>query len=52
MHGKMQNQSEVAILNHGGRDSEGNIIRHGSYGAQGDYGWEVDHKNPTAQGGY
>ncbi|MBC8401510.1 MAG: HNH endonuclease [Candidatus Marinimicrobia bacterium] len=33
------------------RDTQGNIIRHGSYGTQGDYGWEVDHKNPIAKGG-
>jgi len=33
------------------RDSEGNKIRWGSYGTQGDYGWEIDHKNPVAKGG-
>jgi len=33
------------------RDSEGNIIRWGSYGTQGDYGWEIDHKIPIAKGG-
>jgi len=33
------------------RDAEGNVIRHGSYGTQGEYGWEIDHKNPVAKGG-
>jgi 5-methylcytosine-specific restriction endonuclease McrA len=33
------------------RDSEGNKIRKASYGTQGEYGWEVDHKNPKAKGG-
>ncbi len=33
------------------RDSDGNKIRHGSYGTTGEYGWEVDHKNPKAKGG-
>jgi 5-methylcytosine-specific restriction endonuclease McrA len=33
------------------RDSEGNKIRLGSYGTKGEYGWEVDHKNPKAKGG-
>ncbi|HOK46564.1 MAG TPA: HNH endonuclease signature motif containing protein [Bryobacteraceae bacterium] len=33
------------------RDVEGNKIRRGSYGTQGEYGWEVDHKNPTSKGG-
>ncbi len=33
------------------RDSEGNKIRRGSYGTEGEYGWEVDHKNPVAKGG-
>ena len=33
------------------RDSEGNLIKHGSYGTQGQYGWEVDHKNPVSKGG-
>ena len=28
------------------KDQEGNLIRKGSYGTQGDYGWEIDHKNP------
>ena len=26
------------------RDAAGNVIRHGSYGTKGEYGWEVDHK--------
>ena len=33
------------------KDKEGNRIRHGSYGTQGEYGWEIDHKHPVAQGG-
>ena len=33
------------------RDLEGNKIRWGSYGTQGEYGWEIDHKNPVAKGG-
>lgn len=33
------------------RDSEGNKIRSGSHGTLGQYGWEVDHKNPKAKGG-
>lgn len=33
------------------RDSKGNKIRRGSYGTQGEYGWEVDHKYPTSKGG-
>jgi 5-methylcytosine-specific restriction endonuclease McrA len=33
------------------RDSEGNKIRSASYGTQGKFGWEVDHKNPIAKGG-
>ena len=33
------------------RDEEGNRIRHGSYGTQGDYGWEIDHRNPVSRGG-
>ena len=33
------------------RDSEGNKIRWGSYGTQGEFGWEIDHKNPVAKGG-
>jgi len=33
------------------RDEEGNKLRKGSYGTQGDYGWEVDHKKPISKGG-
>lgn len=33
------------------RDAEGNKIRKGSYGTLGEYGWELDHKNPRARGG-
>ena len=33
------------------RDDKGNIIRRGSYGTKGKYGWEVDHKKPKARGG-
>ena len=33
------------------RDAEGNKIRRGSYGTRGEYGWEVDHKNPKAKDG-
>lgn len=33
------------------RDEEGNVIRHGSYGTTGQYGWEIDHRNPVAKGG-
>lgn len=33
------------------RDSAGNVIRRGSYGTLGEYGWEVDHKNPRSKGG-
>ncbi len=33
------------------RDSEGNKIRWGSYGTLGEYGWEIDHKRPVAEGG-
>ncbi len=33
------------------KDEHGNKIRKGSYGTQGEYGWELDHKNPKAKGG-
>lgn len=33
------------------KDDEGNVIRKGSYGKQGEYGWEIDHKNPSSKGG-
>lgn len=34
-----------------GRDAAGNVIRYGSYGTQGKYGWEIDHKKPVSRGG-
>lgn len=33
------------------RDTKGNVIRSGSYGTHGEFGWEVDHKKPKAKGG-
>ena len=33
------------------RDAEGNVIRRASYGTTGEFGWEVDHKNPKSKGG-
>jgi 5-methylcytosine-specific restriction endonuclease McrA len=33
------------------KDKYGNVIRKGSYGTQGDYGWELDHKKPESKGG-
>ena len=33
------------------KDTYGNKIKHGSYGTQGQYGWEFDHKNPRDNGG-
>jgi len=33
------------------KDDEGNLIRKASYGTLGEYGWEVDHKNPINKGG-
>ena len=33
------------------KDAEGNLIRRGSYGTQGEYGWEIYHKIPKAKGG-
>jgi 5-methylcytosine-specific restriction endonuclease McrA len=33
------------------KDKYGNKIRFGSYGTQGKYGWEIDHKNPKDRGG-
>jgi 5-methylcytosine-specific restriction endonuclease McrA len=33
------------------KDSYGNTIRKSSYGTQGEYGWEIDHKNPLSKGG-
>ncbi len=33
------------------RDEQGNLIRWGSYGTEGKYGWEVDHRFPVSKGG-
>lgn len=33
------------------KDPLGNVIRKGSYGTQGEYGWEIDHKKPKEKGG-
>lgn len=33
------------------KDVQGNKLRKGSYGTTGQYGWEIDHKNPRANGG-
>ena len=33
------------------KDPYENKIRKGSYGTHGDFGWELDHKNPVAKGG-
>lgn len=33
------------------RDTQGNKIRYGSYGQQGQHGWEIDHKVPKSKGG-
>jgi len=33
------------------RDEEGNVIRYGSYGTTGEYGWELDHRYPQSKGG-
>ena len=33
------------------KDIYGYKIRFGSYGTQGEYGWEIDHKNPKDKGG-
>jgi len=33
------------------KDEAGNVIRFASYGTLGEYGWELDHKNPIARGG-
>jgi len=33
------------------KDATGRLIRRGSYGTRGAYGWEVDHKNPKSRGG-
>lgn len=26
-------------------------MRHGSYGTNGEYGWEIDHRKPSSKGG-
>lgn len=33
------------------RDEEGHLMRWGSYGTQGNFGWELDHRFPQAKGG-
>ena len=33
------------------KDVYGNTIRHGSYGTIGEFGWEIDHKNPKDNDG-
>ena len=33
------------------KDAEDNVIRKGSYGTDGKYGWEIDHKHPVSKGG-
>ena len=33
------------------RDSAGNVIKQGSYGTHGEYGWDVHHIKPIAKGG-
>lgn len=33
------------------KDAEGNLIRKGSYGTKGEFGWEIDHRKPLAKGG-
>jgi hypothetical protein len=33
------------------RDELGNPMRNGSYGTEGDFGWEIDHRNPQSKGG-
>ena len=32
------------------KDDFGNIILKQSYGTKGEYGWEIDHKNPKSKG--
>jgi hypothetical protein len=34
------------------KDDFGNILRYGSYGTEGEYGWEIDHIKPKAKGDY
>ena len=33
------------------RDPYRNLIKKGSYGTNGEFGWEVDHINPKSKGG-
>lgn len=33
------------------KDTYGNKIRFASYGTEGDFGWEIDHKVPKERGG-
>lgn len=33
------------------RDEVGKPIRKGSYGTEGEHGWEIDHRNPVSKGG-
>lgn len=33
------------------KDELGNLMRHGSYGTNGEYGWEIDHRKPSSKGG-
>ncbi len=33
------------------KDKYGDTIKYSSYGTYGEYGWEVDHKNPKSNGG-
>ena len=33
------------------KDQYGNKIRSASYGTEGEYGWEIDHKKPIEKGG-
>lgn len=33
------------------RDENGYLMRWGSYGTQGEYGWEIDHRFPVSKGG-
>ena len=33
------------------RDESGNLMRKASYGTVGEFGWEIDHRNPQSKGG-
>ena len=33
------------------KDAYGNTIRRGSYGTNGKFAWEIDHKRPKSKGG-